>query len=68
MFRGIESKGDLCQRGSAACSRSWGPLNEGYNVVIDVSDPVRHDARRTTRSISLRGQVPEGAQEDVARS
>lgn len=44
MFRGIEAKS--CARAWAAASMSiMGTRNEGYNVVIDVADPVRHDAK-----------------------
>jgi hypothetical protein len=42
MFRGIEAKS--CARAwVAACKSIMGTKNEGYNVVIDVADPVRHD-------------------------
>jgi len=43
MFRGIEAKS--CARAwVAACKSIMATKNEGYNVVIDVADPVRHDA------------------------
>lgn len=44
MFRGIEAKS--CARAwAAACKSIMGTKNEGYNVVIDVADPVKHDAK-----------------------
>jgi hypothetical protein len=44
MYRGIE--GMSCARAwVAACESIIGTEDEGYNVVIDVADPVRHDAK-----------------------
>src|SRR5436305_462757 len=44
MFRGIEEKS--CARAwAAACESIIGTHDEGYNVVIDVADPVKHDAK-----------------------
>lgn len=43
MFRGVEARS--CGRAwAAACQSVMGTKDEGYNVVIDVADPVRHDA------------------------
>src|SRR4051794_11530545 len=47
MFRGVEAKS--CARAwAAACKSIMGTKNEGYNVVIDVADPVKHDAKDNT--------------------
>jgi hypothetical protein len=44
MFRGIGSKS--CARAwAAACKSIMATRNEGYNVIIDVADPVKHDAK-----------------------
>lgn len=44
MFRGIEAK-SCASAWVAACKSIMPTRNEGYNVVIDVADPVRHDAK-----------------------
>src|SRR4051794_3197935 len=44
MFRGIKEKS--CARAwAAACMSIMGTRDQGYNVVIDVADPVTHDAK-----------------------
>ena len=44
MYRGIEAKS--CARAwLAACKSIMATRGEGYNVVIDVVDPVKHDAK-----------------------
>jgi thymidylate synthase len=44
MFRGIEAKS--CARAwLAACKSIMATRNEGYNVIMDVADPVKHDAK-----------------------
>lgn len=51
MFHGIEAKS--CARAwAAACASIIGTKNEGYNVVIDVADPVRHD-KNDNQAITL---------------
>lgn len=51
MFRGIEEKS--CARAwAAACTSITGTRGEGYNVVIDVADPVNHDGK-DNEAISL---------------
>jgi thymidylate synthase len=51
MFRGIEAKS--CAGGwLAACNSIMATRSEGYNVIIDVADPVKHDAKENA-AISL---------------
>jgi hypothetical protein len=51
MFRGIEAR-SCAHAWAEACKSIMATKNEGYNVVIDVTDPVKHDAKDNT-AISL---------------
>ena len=51
MFRGIEAR-SCALAWAAACKSIMATKNEGYNVIIDVADPVKHDAKDNT-AISL---------------
>jgi thymidylate synthase len=51
MFRGIEAR-SCANAWAAACKSIMATKNEGYNVIIDVANPVKHDAKDNT-AISL---------------